>query len=81
MKQENLWDNDHVKYVKDTIVHFNNKAKKTDKETKKQCMKRLSIDYLNREMNKIKFSDYDTIVSFENNILFYESAINKIIKN
>jgi hypothetical protein len=81
MKPTNLWDNDHVKYVKDIIVDFNNKAKKTDKETKKQCMKRLAIDYLNREMNKIKFSDYDTIVSFENNILFYESAINKIIKN
>ena len=44
-------------------------------------MKRLAIDYLKREMNKIKFSDYDTIVSFENNILFYQSAINKIIKN
>ena len=31
MKNQNLWDNDHVKYVKDIIVDFNNKAKKTDK--------------------------------------------------
>ena len=36
MKNQNLWDNDHVKYVKDTIVHFNNKAKKTEKETKER---------------------------------------------
>lgn len=81
MKNQNLWDNDHVEYVKSVVKDFNNKAKETEKETKKQCMKRLAIDYLKREMNKIKFSDYDTIVSFENNILFYQSAINKIIKN
>ena len=78
MKNQNLWDNDHEKYVKNIVAMFNNKAKKTESETKKNNMKKLAIDFLNKEVSKIKFSDYDTAVIFENNIMFYESAINKI---